>query len=290
MDTVEPGRNITPVIAGRFITSDGLTILGADNKAAVAVLMALASELKKSADHRPVEILFTTDEESENTGAKLFDYSKLQAKKGIIADFAAPLGTVVLSSPAYARFTIEAEGTGSHAAFSEKAKSVLPVLAELLKKIKVGNINGDNLVNIGMAHAGASRNSVAALAVLEGEIRSFDKKNMRASLQTIKTLCRNLAKMYAVRVRMTSVQDNPAYSFAPNSHFIKTIDSVFLRNTMKPAHVKTWSCSDANIFNENNIQVVVIGDGTEKTHTISERIAISDLTGLFTIFAEMAKQ
>ena len=39
MDTVDPGRGITPVVEGNTIRSDGTTILGGDCKAGIAAIL-----------------------------------------------------------------------------------------------------------------------------------------------------------------------------------------------------------------------------------------------------------
>src|SRR5882762_10991353 len=41
MDTVEPGRNIKPQVKNGSVISDGTTIVGADNKSTVTVLLEL---------------------------------------------------------------------------------------------------------------------------------------------------------------------------------------------------------------------------------------------------------
>ncbi|MFH1389562.1 MAG: M28 family peptidase, partial [Candidatus Margulisiibacteriota bacterium] len=47
VDTVVPGQGIKPIEKGGYITSDGSTILGADNKAGVAVILELLRVLKE---------------------------------------------------------------------------------------------------------------------------------------------------------------------------------------------------------------------------------------------------
>ena len=63
-----------------LITSDGTTLLGADDKAGVAILMTLAAELQSKPElaHGPIALAFTTDEEV-GRGLETFDESQLQA-------------------------------------------------------------------------------------------------------------------------------------------------------------------------------------------------------------------
>jgi tripeptide aminopeptidase len=72
MDTVKPGNGIKPQIKDGVITSDGTTILGADDKSGIAEIIWAIKELKESGEkHAPVEILFTISEEIGLLGAKI---------------------------------------------------------------------------------------------------------------------------------------------------------------------------------------------------------------------------
>ena len=75
LDTVETGeRPVKPKVDGDWIRSDGQTILGADDKSGVAILLELARRLKESRG-RHAEILFalTVGEERECSGAAVLD-------------------------------------------------------------------------------------------------------------------------------------------------------------------------------------------------------------------------
>lgn len=63
-----------------LITSDGTTLLGADDKAGVAILITLAEELQSKPElaHGPIALAFTTDEEV-GRGLESFDENQLQA-------------------------------------------------------------------------------------------------------------------------------------------------------------------------------------------------------------------
>ena len=81
LDTVDDGGvPIDPVIVdgGWENANDG--ILGADNKAAVAVILELARRCSVEGSPVGLELLFTTGEENALEGAKEFDASKLQLR------------------------------------------------------------------------------------------------------------------------------------------------------------------------------------------------------------------
>ena len=61
----EENPDLCNLLGGTIITTDGTTLLGADDKAGIAVIMAAAEQLMKRRDlaHGPIRLVFTTDEE-----------------------------------------------------------------------------------------------------------------------------------------------------------------------------------------------------------------------------------
>ncbi|MCU0822405.1 MAG: M20/M25/M40 family metallo-hydrolase, partial [Spirochaetes bacterium] len=64
MDTVTPCENVAPLLTDSKITSDGTTILGADDKSAIAVFIEAIRTIKENdMAHGPLEFLFSCAEE-----------------------------------------------------------------------------------------------------------------------------------------------------------------------------------------------------------------------------------
>ena len=82
MDTVSPGNGKKAVIhEDGTITSDGSTVLGADDASGIAEILELIYILKEhSIPHPDIEILFTAAEEPYCQGSRLFDFQKLHAR------------------------------------------------------------------------------------------------------------------------------------------------------------------------------------------------------------------
>src|SRR5829696_2199000 len=78
LDTVPHDDPIEPVLVDGAWESAGETILGADNKVAVAVLLGLAHRAAVEGTPVSVELLFTVGEENALGGAKAFDVSRLR--------------------------------------------------------------------------------------------------------------------------------------------------------------------------------------------------------------------
>ncbi len=100
LDTVPPTAAVDPVVADGIVTNANDTILGADNKAAVAsMLIAVRDLVNSGAAHSGVELVITPMEEVGLLGAKAFDASRLRARFGYCYDHAAPIGNIVVVAP-----------------------------------------------------------------------------------------------------------------------------------------------------------------------------------------------
>src|SRR5947199_3274090 len=92
LDTVPPTAAIEPVVEDGIVRNAAGTILGADNKSAVAVMLDAARRvLAENRSHSGIELLFTPKEEVGLLGAAAFDHEQLHARVGYVYDQAAPI-------------------------------------------------------------------------------------------------------------------------------------------------------------------------------------------------------
>jgi len=76
MDTVSPGEGVKATFKDGVFTSDGSTILGADDKSAIAILIETIRVLNENnLSYGPLELVFTICEEVGLLGAKHLDFS-----------------------------------------------------------------------------------------------------------------------------------------------------------------------------------------------------------------------
>ena len=102
VDTVPHEGTIEVIEEDGVFLSAGDTILAADNKAAVTVLMEMAA-IWAEGDGPPagVELLFTVAEEQGLRGAHAYDVSSLKSDTGFVLDHATPIGEVITAAPTY---------------------------------------------------------------------------------------------------------------------------------------------------------------------------------------------
>ena len=292
MDTVEPTKGIKTQVKDGFVLTQSKTVLGADNKVAIACIIELLKHYKMSKTaHRPIEVIFTRSEEVGNYGAINFDYKLLKSKIGYCFDVAQPVGTIILGSPYYERFDIRLIGKEAHAGKPEEAINVLLVFRKMLNLISLGKIDTNTVANIGVVRGGHVRNTVPGELILQGEVRSFIEEGLkRYKFKLLKALKKS-TNNYKATYKIELVRENPGYKHT-NTKVKKVIQR--LRNTMKEVGVKpvekfAWGVSDANIFNDKKLICVNSGYGAEFTHTIKERIKISYMENLLALMIQLVK-
>ena len=87
MDTVVPGKGVSPVLEGNIIRSNGKTVLGGDDKSGCAIIAEVCRVMvENNMPHGGIEAVFTICEEVGLLGAKFLDISKLKSKYGLVLD------------------------------------------------------------------------------------------------------------------------------------------------------------------------------------------------------------
>src|SRR3954452_22184045 len=115
LDTVPPDGPLEPVEEDGVIRNGGGTILGADNKSAVAAMIEGARRvLEEGRPHAGIELLFTPKEEVGLIGAYAFDHRRLHASIGYVYDQAAPIGDVILGAPSSQAMDVRFHGRAAH--------------------------------------------------------------------------------------------------------------------------------------------------------------------------------
>src|SRR5262249_43132881 len=152
-------------------------ILGADNKAAVAVLLALARHVRQQGAPVDLELLFTVGEEIALAGANEFDAALLRSEFGYVFDHASPIGEVIMDSPCH--FPVEASFRGAAARAGirpEQGRSAIVAASRAIASLRHGRLDGEGTVNVGTISGGGAINVVPERCELIGEVRGLDDR------------------------------------------------------------------------------------------------------------------
>ena len=170
LDTVPLAAEVEPVIVDDCWENANEGILGADNKAAIAVLLALARRVRREGAGGvgfpiDIELLFTVGEERALAGSRAFDASRLHSAFGYVFDHASPVGEVVLSSPSHHRLDATFRGTAAHAGVRpEQGRSAILAAARAVADMRLGRLDAQTTANVGTIAGGSAMNVVPGAA------------------------------------------------------------------------------------------------------------------------------
>ncbi|HLE49487.1 MAG TPA: M20/M25/M40 family metallo-hydrolase [Patescibacteria group bacterium] len=282
MDTVEPGKNIKPKIINGVIKSDGTTILGADNKIAIASIINALQQVNPNR-RRSLEIVFSVREETDG-GIADFDFSLLQGRTGILADKATDVGIIELASPWIENLEITINGLSAHSGSPEKGINALTVASNAITNLDWGRINDETTSNIGVISGGSVMNTIPEKVFLQGEVRSFSRKKLDNQIIKIKKTFESTTKKYAADLGFIANNYCNGYVFKKSDEYVDRVAGVMKSLGIKPKYEIAFGGSDANTFIKNGINLVNIGDGGRDPHTLKESVTIADLEKIAMIF------
>lgn len=282
MDTVVPGQNIQPSIENDYIVSDGTTILGADDKAGLAVMFEAIRLLKENdIAHGPLQFVITAGEESGLVGAKAIDQSLLKSDFGYALDSDGEIGNIVVSAPFQAKFHVIVEGKSAHAGVApEKGVSAITLAAKSIANMKLGRIDEETTANIGFFQGGKQTNIVCDHVEIFAEARSLNEEKLNDLIDHIKYKFENTAESLGGKATVNVEIMYPGFSFDADAPVVQVAKKAANDLGFSSELLNSGGGSDANIFNGFNIPTVNLSVGYEQIHTTSERIHINDLKKL----------
>jgi tripeptide aminopeptidase len=184
-------------IGNSIITTDGTTLLGADNKAGVAEIMDAAYQLvnNPSLKHGTIKILFTPDEEI-GRGADKADLHKVGADFGYTID-GEELGHIENETFSADGLTINVHGVSTHPGFAKgKMESAIKIVSEIVAALPVESMSPESTEKKEpFVHPVAISGAVEEASV-QFIIRAFDEEGLKTQEDFLKKLTDIIIKNY----------------------------------------------------------------------------------------------
>lgn len=279
MDTVEPGRNIKAFLEGGVIRSVGDTILGADDKAGITEILAVIMAVRKYKYRcRPLEIIFTVEEETGINGVNKLNFNKINSREALVIDASGPPETIVIASPFIYLIDIKIRGKAAHAGNNpEKGINSIQVAADAIRSIKIGRIDQNTTNNIGVIRGGEIRNGVPALTMVHAEARSHDISKAKHQVEKYKEAFLKSAKKYKAKIDFKCSLACSGFSYSKSDFFVRRLSMEWEKNNRKVYFKRSGGASDANGFVAKGIKAIPIGYGGKNPHSVNENVSLNDM-------------
>jgi tripeptide aminopeptidase len=283
LDTVPPDGPLEPVIDDEGVVRNaGGTILGADNKAAVAAMLEAARRvLAEKRPHAGIELLFTPKEEIGLLGAAAFDHSRLHAQVGYVYDMAAPIGDVILGAPHSHSMQVRFHGRAAHSGmYPEEGRSAIAAAARAISDLRLGRLDDDTTANVGRIEGGTAGNIVPEYCTFLAEARSHDERKLAEVVQEMLDAITFAAGLEECEVETEVHKSYRGYRFRRDDVAVRIAADALAASGFEPRFGLTGGAADANVFNERGLACVNLANGMTDIHTPDERIAVADLEAM----------
>jgi tripeptide aminopeptidase len=294
MDTVPLDGPVEVVSENGLLTNKHEAILGADNKAAVATIMATARRLVYGDGGKPstgVELLFTTGEEQALKGAKSFDMARLNADFGYVFDHASPIGEIVVASPTYYSVEGRFRGQAAHAGIRPEAgHNAIVAAAKAIAAMRIGRVDDQTTANVGRIAGGTSANVVAERCYVELETRSIDAERAAQMVTEMVDALTEAASDCECDVETFVERLFQGYRLPRTTAAVEVAAAALQENEIEPVYLTSGGGSDANVFIPAGLTVVNLANGTERNHQPDESVTLDSLAVMVEVTSSLITQ
>jgi tripeptide aminopeptidase len=284
IDTVPHDGQIEVVDDEGVFRSRGETILGADNKAAVAVFMEMVARYAKEPPPVGIELLLTVAEEQGLRGAKAFDPGSLRAECGFVLDHASAIGEVIVTSPTQQQVLADFSGVEAHAGIRpEDGSNAIAAAAAAINRMDLGRLDETTTANVGVISGGTSSNVVPGQCRIVAESRSLDTDRAAAVAGELTEACAWGASEHGCDVDVRVEELFRGYGLESSSPSLALAEAGLRRAGFEPRRTSTGGGSDANALIAAGFDCVLLANGTEANHTPDESVSARNLDAMLEV-------
>ncbi len=282
MDTVEPGRGVVPVVRDGVIRSSGDTILGADCKAGIAVILELLfCSSEGGLRHGPLEILFSVAEEQGLQGIRHMDASQILSRHALVLDGSGPVGRAVKASPTQDNLILTIIGKAAHAGVEPEAGiNAIQAASRAIAGMTLGRIDEQTTANIGTIEGGVAVNIVPELVRVQGEVRSHDPGKLRSQMESMVAAAQRACDRSGAIMEHAIRRAYDGYRIPEDEPLLLLAERAARASGLAFAAVATGGGSDANFLNRLGLTALVLNMGARNCHTLSEYVEVAEMVKL----------
>jgi tripeptide aminopeptidase len=286
-----------PILAQRvghdIVTSDGTTLLGADDKAGVAEIMAAVAYLAAhpEIEHAPVRVGFTVDEEV-GRGVEHFDIDAFGADLAYTLD-GAELGRIDDETFSAAEVRIRIEGLNVHPGTSKgKMVNAIKLAARLVERLPKDSASPETTAEReGFVHPYRLTGTTAE-AELRFIVRDFDT----ARLEEHERLLRRLAEELAAEETRARVSVSVAQQYRNMKEFLEADPSIAdaADEAARRAGIEPWRSAirggtDGAMLSARGLLTPNVFTGGQQFHSVLEWASVQDMAAAAATAVELTK-
>ena len=267
------------------ITSDGTTVLGADAKSGIAIILeALDQAKEQNASHPAIRLLWTTREEINLLGAKdLADSSLEGVTFALTLDHVGDPGTIVYEAPTLYQLEIDCHGKTAHAGLSPEdgVSAILfasRVVSRLADEKHLHRINPETTSCISLIQGGRAVNVVPDHVHMTGELRGHDATMLEEKKQAFDSvLAQEKQNLPGSNYTFEADSIFEHYKASKDLPICHVIDTSAKEVGLTPDWIRTNGGSDQNVFFKRGLPGLVLTACYRHPHTKQEVVRLGEM-------------
>jgi tripeptide aminopeptidase len=276
-----------------IVTTDGTTLLGADDKAGVAEIMAAVAYLVRhpEIEHAPIRIGFTVDEEV-GRGVEHFDIEAFGADFAYTVD-GAEVGKIDDETFSASEVRVCVRGHGVHPGTSKgKMVNSVKLAARLLERLPRDRLSPETTdEREGFVHPARIAGG-AAETLITFIVRDFDGEQLRQHEQLLRDLAAEIEREEPrARIEIT-VEDsyrNMKAFLEERPRILEAADEATRRIGLEPTRGAIRGGTDGAVLSARGLLTPNLFTGGQEYHSVREWISVQDLATSAVLIVELAK-
>ncbi|RME71619.1 MAG: peptidase T [Verrucomicrobia bacterium] len=278
--SVETCPHLREAIGHDIITASGTTLLGADDKAGVAVVMAAARHLLKHPEirHGRIRICFNPDEEIARGMDKL-DLGQLGADVGYTLDGESP-GEVDFETFSADAATLAVTGVAAHPGMAKDVMvNALRIAGRFLERLPMDRAPETTAGRQGFIHP-LEMSGSAEQAVVRLILRDFELDGLESQREVVRRIVADLQAEFPraeIRLTFTEQYRNMRYWLEKDMRPIEFAREAIRRAGLEPKSSAIRGGTDGSNLTARGLPTPNIFCGMHEVHSQREWVSLQDM-------------
>ena len=273
-----------------LVVTDGNTLLGADDKAGIAIIMGVLDYIKEHPEfkHHPLAVAFTVDEEI-GEGPKHFSLEKMGAEYAFTVDGGA-IDEIAIENFNAQQLKVKIDGVAVHPGEGKNTLiNALQVQSEFISMLpeKETPFYADE----GYWHL-TSANGTSEKTEFVAILRNFSREKLEALDKYIYEIRDNLLKKYPkakINVEISEQYENMKPYVDKDPRPVKKAEAALRKVGLEPKFDRIKGGTDGATFSKMGLVTPNLGTGSGNHHGRFEYLVIQDFEKMIDIVLEIVK-
>lgn len=284
---------LNDLVGNTLITSDGTTLLGADDKAGVAVIMTAAAHLMSHPEipHGPIRILFTCDEEV-GRGTDKLDVKSIDAVCAYTLDGEGQ-GGIEQETWSADLAVVKFIGRNCHPGFAEgRMINAIRLMGLFLSRLPWQRLAPETTSGRdGFLHPYVSEGGVEA-ASLRIILRSFETLELAAQANLLRTIADSITAEHpeaSIDIEITKQYRNMLQALGKEPRAVDLAAEAIRRVGLEPRFDSVRGGTDGSRLSEMGLPTPNLSTGMHNFHSPLEFACLEEMETAVKILVELAK-